>query len=45
MASSSGTPERLTASNPEHLALGQRVQEVLRAKGLLEPVVSRQSAT
>ncbi|AKJ00066.1 immunity protein 52 of polymorphic toxin system [Archangium gephyra] len=35
------TPERLTASNPEHLALGQRVQEVLLAKGLLEPVVSR----
>ncbi|HEX5754300.1 MAG TPA: immunity 52 family protein [Archangium sp.] len=39
------TPERLTASNPEHLALGQRVQEVLRAKGLLEPVVSRRPAT
>jgi immunity protein 52 of polymorphic toxin system len=39
------TPERLTASNPEHLALGQRVQEVLHAKGLLEPVVSRRPAT
>ena len=39
------TPERLTASNPEHLALGQRVQEVLRAKGLLEPVVARRPAT
>ncbi|KFA87141.1 immunity 52 family protein [Archangium violaceum] len=39
------TPERLTASNPEHLALGQRVQEVLHARGLLEPVVSRRPAT
>ncbi|WPB78876.1 immunity 52 family protein [Archangium violaceum] len=39
------TPERLTASNPEHLALGRRVQEVLCAKGLLEPVVSRRPAT
>lgn len=39
------TPERLTASNPEHLALGRHVQEVLRAKGLLEPVVSRRPAT
>ncbi|WNG54409.1 hypothetical protein F0U59_06140 [Archangium gephyra] len=39
------TPERLTATNPEHLALGQHVQEVLRAKSLLEPVVSRQPAT
>ncbi|HEX5747204.1 MAG TPA: immunity 52 family protein [Archangium sp.] len=38
------TPERLTASNPEHLALGRRVQEVLSAKGLLEPVVSRRPA-
>ncbi|HYO66519.1 MAG TPA: immunity 52 family protein [Archangium sp.] len=39
------TPERLTASNPEHLALGRRVQEVLHARGLLEPVVSRRPAT
>ncbi|HYO69819.1 MAG TPA: immunity 52 family protein [Archangium sp.] len=39
------TPERLTASNPEHVALGLHVQEVLRAKGLLEPVVSRRPAT
>nr|WP_245814875.1 Imm52 family immunity protein [Cystobacter ferrugineus] len=33
-------PERLSASNPEHLALGRRVQEVLDAKGLLRPVLS-----
>lgn len=39
------TPERLTASNPEHVALGQRVQAALLAKGLLEPVVSRRPAT
>jgi hypothetical protein len=39
------TPERLTASNPEHLALGRHVQEVLRARGMLEPVVSRRPAT
>ncbi|KFA91996.1 immunity 52 family protein [Archangium violaceum] len=39
------TPERLTASNPEHLALGRHVQEVLSAKGLLEPVVSGRPAT
>ncbi|KFA91999.1 immunity 52 family protein [Archangium violaceum] len=39
------TPERLTASNPEHLALGRHVQEVLSARGLLEPVVSRRPAT
>jgi hypothetical protein len=35
------TPERLSASNPEHVALAHRVQEVLLAKGLLYPVVSR----
>jgi hypothetical protein len=34
------TPERLSASNPEHVALARRVQEVLLAKGLLDPVVS-----
>jgi hypothetical protein len=28
-------PERLSASNPEHLALGRRVQEVLDSKDLL----------
>ncbi|ATB27602.1 Imm52 family immunity protein [Melittangium boletus] len=33
-------PERLSASNPEHLALGRRVQEALDAKGLLRPVLS-----
>lgn len=35
------TPERLTVSNPEHLALGRRVQDALLTRGLLEPVVSR----
>ncbi|MCY1081692.1 immunity 52 family protein [Archangium lansingense] len=39
------TPERLTASNSEHVSLGRRVQDVLRAKGLLEPVVSRRPTT
>jgi hypothetical protein len=33
-------PERLSASNPQHLALGRRVQEVLDEKGLLRPVLS-----
>ncbi|WNG55626.1 hypothetical protein F0U59_13245 [Archangium gephyra] len=33
-------PERLTVSNPEHLALARSVQDVLHTKGLLEPVVS-----
>ncbi|HZI07858.1 MAG TPA: immunity 52 family protein [Archangium sp.] len=34
------TPERLTASNPHHVALARRVQDVLLARGMLEPVVS-----
>ena len=34
------TPERLTASNPNHVALARRVQDVLLARGMLEPVVS-----
>lgn len=33
-------PERLSASDPEHLLLGRRVQEVLDAKDLLRPVLS-----
>lgn len=33
-------PERLSASNPEHLSLGRRVQEVLDSKDLLRPVLS-----
>jgi hypothetical protein len=33
------TPERLSASNPEHVALGHRVQSLLDAKDLLRPVV------
>ncbi|HEX5748619.1 MAG TPA: immunity 52 family protein [Archangium sp.] len=38
------TPERLTSSNPEHLALGRRVQETLFTRGLLAPVVSNSQA-
>ena len=34
------TPERLSASNPEHLALGRRVQQALHEKALLRPVLS-----
>ena len=34
------TPEQLNAFNPEHLALGRRVQEVLTEKNLLRPVLS-----
>jgi hypothetical protein len=32
-------PTRLTATNPEHVALGQRVQRVLEERGLLRRVV------
>jgi hypothetical protein len=34
------TPDRLTLENPEHVALGQRVHELLNRAGLLRPVVS-----
>jgi len=34
------TPERLSTSNPDHVALGRRVQEVLDSKDLLRPVFS-----
>jgi hypothetical protein len=33
------TPECAVSSNPEHVSLGQRVQELLARKGLLEPVI------
>jgi immunity protein 52 of polymorphic toxin system len=33
------TPDRLTSSNPEHLALGRRVQGLLEERGLLRRVV------
>jgi hypothetical protein len=33
------TPDHLTASNPAHLALGRRVQELLKERGLLRRVV------
>lgn len=32
------TPERFTASNPEHVALAARVQELLDRAGLLRPI-------
>ncbi|MDY7225957.1 immunity 52 family protein [Hyalangium rubrum] len=34
------TPERFTASNPEHIALGRRVHELLDRAGLLKPLPS-----
>jgi hypothetical protein len=32
------TPERLTASNPEHVAQGRRVCELLASAGLMHPI-------
>ncbi|MDY7226751.1 immunity 52 family protein [Hyalangium sp. s54d21] len=32
------TPERFTTSNPEHVALAARVQELLNRAGLLRPL-------
>ncbi|AEI62440.1 hypothetical protein LILAB_02575 [Corallococcus macrosporus] len=32
------TPERLTADNPEHVALAERVRELLDRAGLLKPL-------
>ncbi|NMO22117.1 Imm52 family immunity protein, partial [Pyxidicoccus fallax] len=32
------TPERFTASNPEHVALAARVHELLGGAGLLHPL-------
>ncbi|NOK12053.1 hypothetical protein HNS30_23725 [Corallococcus exercitus] len=34
------TPERFTASNPEHIALARRVRELLDRAGLMHPVLS-----
>ncbi|MFY2558994.1 immunity 52 family protein [Corallococcus terminator] len=34
------TPERFTASNPEHVALAETVRELLEQAGLLKPLVS-----
>lgn len=34
------TPERVSASNPEHLSLARRAQALLDANGLLRPVLS-----
>ncbi|KFA87635.1 immunity 52 family protein [Archangium violaceum] len=33
------TPERLTPSNPEHVALARRVQHLLEERGLLKPII------
>jgi len=33
------TPERLSGRNPEHLALGRRVQSLLEDRGLIKRVV------
>ncbi len=38
------TPERLTPSNPEHVALAHRIQQVLGERGLLKMVVERRPA-
>ncbi len=35
------SPERISASNSEHVALARRAQNLLLANGLLEPVVSQ----
>nr|WP_233602340.1 immunity 52 family protein [Corallococcus sp. CA047B] len=35
------TPERLTASNPEHVERGKRVGELLARADVLEPVIAR----
>nr|WP_275900322.1 immunity 52 family protein [Pyxidicoccus trucidator] len=32
------TPERFTAANPEHVALAERVGELLARAGLMQPV-------
>jgi hypothetical protein len=37
------TPERLTLSNPEHVALGHRVQRMLEERGLLKRLVEPRS--
>jgi hypothetical protein len=36
------TPERFTVSNPEHVALAERVRELLDRAGLLKPVQPQQ---
>jgi hypothetical protein len=38
------TPERLTPSNPEHVALAHRIQQVLQEQGLLRLVVEQRSS-
>jgi hypothetical protein len=38
------TPERLTITNPEHVSLGQRIQQLLKERGLLRAVVEQRSS-
>jgi hypothetical protein len=38
------TPERLISSNPEHVALGHRVQRMLEERGLLRKIGDRRTA-
>ncbi|WNG38220.1 hypothetical protein F0U61_34540 [Archangium violaceum] len=38
------TPERLSGRNPEHLAFGRRVQQLIEERGLLRRVVERRLA-
>jgi len=38
------TPERLTITNPEHVALGHRVQRVLEARGVLRRLLEQRPA-
>ncbi|ATB45653.1 hypothetical protein MYMAC_001238 [Corallococcus macrosporus DSM 14697] len=35
------TPERFTADNPEHVALAERVRELLDRAGLLKPLQAK----
>lgn len=37
------TPERLTVTRPEHVALGHRVQRLLEERGVLKRLIERRS--
>nr|WP_286202698.1 immunity 52 family protein [Comamonas sp. JC664] len=39
------TPERFTVGNPEHVALAERVRELLGQAGLLEPLQAQPQAS
>ena len=36
-------PERISSTNPKHLALGERVQRILEERGLLRVLLPRQA--